>query len=369
MKWLILVNAGIEHVTAQELGLFGVKKITPFSGGLVIETKVEDVVRIAYSGQTINRILLYISDFTFSDLQDFEKKLKNIDIKELSSSQTFAARSEHIDTDISSSEIQPLVGEIVGKKTKARVNLSNPDVVLFTFISKNKAYVGIDVTGDLSKRDYRIYTLRDQLKAPVAYAALLFSGWKPEHSLLAAYCNTGLVPIEAALSATRMSPHYYKKDKFLFYKLNLFKDSKNIIEDDDKKIQKNPGKTYAVDETMRSVDAAKKNAKIGGVHKAIAFSRKEVSWWDTKFGEHSIDRVVCWIPQPSKILSEQKVAKIYHEFFYQCAFVLKKDGKIGVITKHPDLLLADAKRHTFKEEKRLEVTQGQDKLFFVLFSP
>jgi len=116
------------------------------------------------------------------------------------------------------------------------------------------------------------------------------------------------------------------------------------------------------------VSAAKKNAKIAGVNKAIQFSRKEISWLDTKFEESSIDRIVSLIPQPSKNISEQQLGKIYHEFFYQCNYILKKNGKICLITKYPELLLQDAKRHNFKEEKRLEVTQGKETLMFILFS-
>jgi len=73
-------------------------------------------------------------------------------------------------------------------------------------------------------------------------------------------------------------------------------------------------------------------------------------------------------PQPSKIVSGEKIGKLYHEFFYQCKYIMKKDGKICLITKQPDLLLEDAKRHNFKEEKRLKVTQGKDELTFILFS-
>lgn len=367
MKFLVLVNPGIEELAIKELSNYKIKNTKNEPAAIIIETTIEEIIRIAYKAQSINRILLLFDSFQFKD--DFEKKLEKIKLIYLNKKQTFAARSEHLNnTSLSNNEIQQTVGAFVAKKIGTKVNLSHPDITIFTFINKNKAYIGIDLTDDLSKRDYRIYMQRDQLKATVAFASLLFSEWTPEKNLLASFCNTGLIPIEAALASTNTSPHFYKKEKFLFHKIPDFKNAVKQMAKEDTKITKPSSQIHAIDQSMRQVEAAKKNAKIAGINKAIQFSRKELSWFDTKFGEASIDRVVCVIPQPSKLVSEEKIEKLYHEFFYQCKYILKKDGKICLITKYPDLLLEDAKRHNFKEEKRLKVTQGKDELTFVLFS-
>ena len=366
MKFLVLINPGIEEISKKEISSFGAKNIETNPACLIIEAKQEDIIKIAYRAQTINRILISIGSFSFTDATDFEKQVSQFDFH---ITQKFAARSEHLESQLSNAEIQKIVGAVVTKKTKTKVDLSNPDIIVYTFINKNRAYLGIDITGDISKRDYRIFIQRDLLKAPIAYAAVLFSEWHPKLSLLDPFCNTGIIPIEAALAATNKSSHYFKKDKFLFHKLTEFqKIAKKVLEEEDDKLARAPSQIHAVDQTMRAIEAAKKNAKIAGVNKDIKFSRKELSWLDTKFGESSIDRIISLIPQPSKIQSEQKIGKIYHEFFYQAGYTLKKDGKICLITRYPDLLLNDAKRHGFKEQNRIEVTQGKEILFFVLFS-
>ena len=370
MKYIVLVNQGLEALAAQEVVSFGAKVLEQKPSCIIIETTIENSIVIAYRAQIINRVLSYITHFSFKSLEDFEDQLKKIDVPQLDKTLTFAARSQQQNSKLQSSEIQPIVGEVVAEKTKAKVNLSNPDAIVFIHINNDQAYIGVDITGDISKRDYRIYVQRDALKATVAYGALLFAEWNPKYTLLDPFCRTGLIAIEAALAATNTSNHFFKKEKLLLHKLPEFK-KKNptkILEKEDKKITKAPKDIYAMDQSMRSVDATKKNAKIAGVNKAIQFSRKELSWLDTKFDENSVDRIVSAIPQPSKMLSEQQAGKIYHEFFYQCNYILKKNGKIALITKHPDLLINDAKRHGFQEKNRIKVTQGQDELIFILFS-
>jgi len=202
MKWLILVNQGIESLAANELTAFGAKILEKNPACITIEISIEKIVMIAYKFQTINRILSFIASFSFTSIDDVEAKLDKIKINEITPSQTFAARSEQQKTEILSAEVQPLVGKIIAEKTEAKVNLSNPDVMIFTFINENKAYIGIDLTGDISKRDYRIFLQRDKLKATIAYAALVFAEWHPHLSLIDPFCNTGIIPIEAALAAT-----------------------------------------------------------------------------------------------------------------------------------------------------------------------
>jgi len=140
MKWLVLVNPGIEELAATELTSFGIKNLKINPACLIIEATVNEIIKIAYRCQSINRILSFLDEFSFTTLDELKKKIKKIKIEDIQSL-SFAARSEQINSNISSSEIQPLVGEIINKKTKAKVDLSHPDMIIFTFINKKKVIV------------------------------------------------------------------------------------------------------------------------------------------------------------------------------------------------------------------------------------
>ena len=98
------------------------------------------------------------------------------------------------------------------------------------------------------------------------------------------------------------------------------------------------------------------------------FSRKELDWLDWKFEKKSVDRIVTLPVQLGRVISEERVVKIYVEFFSPSKRMLKKDGKIGVCMKRGiNILQRCAKEAGFVLERELEVKQGKDTLQFLLF--
>ena len=163
----------------------------------------------------------------------------------------------------------------------------------------------------------------------MAFALARLSEYKSSESLLDCFAYSGMIPIEAALYASKFPVNFFNKDKFAFLKMEQFKgfNFKNFFSRLDKQFKKYPLRICSVDRSMKYVQYAKKNAKIAGVDKQIMFSRFDLEWLDTKFEKGSISKIVAKLP----LSSEEIINKAYKEFFYQAEFILDKKGKIIII--------------------------------------
>ena len=61
------------------------------------------------------------------------------------------------------------------------------------------------------------------------------------------------------------------------------------------------------------------------------------------------------------------MARIYEEFFYQSAYILKKKGTIAIISKMPDFVKKYALKHKFTLEKEKDVWSGEQLLKIMVF--
>ena len=116
---------------------------------------------------------------------------------------------------------------------------------------------------------------------------------------------------------------------------------------------------------MQHVRFAEKNAKIAGVNKLIRFSRLDIEWLDAKLDENSVDLVVSYPPQFRSVSNNDsfaaaendKLAKMYKEFFFHANYFLKKDGSIVFLLKNKAAVAAMATNRKFqpRELKKFEI--------------
>lgn len=367
MKGLVLCNKGIEDAAALDIKEIINRDAAIFNGFAIFDfEKKEELCKLAYLSQSIKKVILVLSSFEFKSEEGITQKAGKLNLKEwLKKGKTFSVEAL-IDKPQIDSEIEGEIGKAVIdsiKDYKQKVDLEEPDIVLFVFVRGNKAFFGIDFSGkDLSKREYRIFSSPKNIKATLAYAAVRFSGYKRGEVLVDPFCLSGSIVIETTLFENNFSIHFYKKDDFLFTKFMEF-DFESI----DKKAAKDKGNIYAFDAQFRNIDAAKKNAKIAGINKAINYSRLEVGWLDTKFDKESVDRIVTCLPNITKFCNKKDLLKLYQEFFYQAEFVLKKKGRIIVCTKNPDEIKDCGLAKNFKVEEEREVWQGKEGMSLVRF--
>ena len=131
MQAIAITYKGLEEASKKEIKeILGKEADTTESIALFSVDKELDLCTLTYRAQTMQRIGILLSQFTFTSVEDIEKKVKEVkfDIKG-----TFAVRCGHpYDEDIVSSEIEGIVGETINGK----VDLDNPDETIYVFIKE-----------------------------------------------------------------------------------------------------------------------------------------------------------------------------------------------------------------------------------------
>lgn len=381
MKACAITDKGIEKIALLELDELINIKGRAQDCAVVFECKnYDDLFRFCYMSQSIERVILLFADFKFKDynnlLSKSEAALKKTVLKEwFDKNLSFRVECKRIGKHkFGSQTMEKDLGEKILLKVKKelgftpKADMESPDIIIYVFINNNQAYLGIDMVGrDLSKRHYRIFSAPGTINANLAYALVRLSGFSPQKKFVDVSSKAGLVCTEAGLYVSGLSVNYYSKD-FAFKKLKPFLKKnwdeffKNI---DSKTDNKTKLGILGLDPLLRNIEAAKKNSKLAGVDKIIKFSKIDVEWLDTKLDKAGIDIIASRIACPSKHASESVIRKFYKELFYQAEFVIKKKGKIALLTENTKLL-KEMITKGFRLVKEDELWAGKQMYEFVL---
>ncbi|MGM5487393.1 MAG: THUMP domain-containing class I SAM-dependent RNA methyltransferase [Nanobdellota archaeon] len=363
MRFAAITSKGIERVTKEEIEeLIGVEgKLSETA--VFFETDFESACRVTYQAQSIHKILYVLDSFRFQTLEHLEKACLTTDW--ITEQTPFAARCDrHGDHPFSSKDVEERIGAKVKQQYKAPVDLDHPTYTVQIHIQDDTCIIGIDLAGiDLSKRSFMLFTTRLSLKGTIAYALTRLAGFTSNQTLIDPFSRSGIIPIEAALRARGLSPHFFNKDQLAFQYFPQFtQDPDAWFTGLDTK--KEPEATIiGYDSMLKNVKAANKNAKIAGIHKALRFSRIDISWLDTKHKEKEVDCVVTAPPQLSRHKNPRDIQKIYTEFFHQLKYVLNQQGKAVLLTRTPDDLLQNDQFSIIEE---IPINQGQEEFFAVI---
>ncbi|MAG91402.1 hypothetical protein CMO83_01880 [Candidatus Woesearchaeota archaeon] len=371
MKGLAITSKGIEETACTEIKELINSRCKAEEGCVSFDfKKFEDLCLLCYKSQSVDRVLYLIDSLEFKDFFDeFETFIEKLDIdKWLSKDKKFKVECIRLGKhDFKSVDVEKKAADLIVKKYKEdniKVGLKNNDLIFFVYIINDKCYFGIDFSGfELNKRPYKIFLHPNSLRGTVAYSLIRESGFKKNKVMLDPFSRDGVISIETAVYATGFPTNYFKKDRFAFLRLDLGIDSEKFFDKIDKKIKKSKLGIYSYDYLFKFVDYSKKNAKIAGVDKQINFSRVELEWLDIKFKENSVD-VIITNPPTSK---NTNLDKIYNEFFYQCEYILKKDGLIAIISRVTDFAKEKASKHNFIVSKEKDVWSGGQLLKIVVF--
>ena len=373
MKSIAITNKGLEAITKLEVKeILKIDAKTRTSVVLFDINNLTELCKFCYKSQSIIKSGVLLSTFKINEIEDL-KKIKAFNLEPwFSKETTFAVRCKKINNELSTKEIEEEVGSQIFSNLKKikitpKVNLENPNISFLIYIYKNDAYFLIDFSGfDLNKRDYKVFTHPSDLKGNIAYSLLRFADYTT--SLLDPFCKSATIPIESALYSSNISPHFFKKTDFSFINLKPFKKTdfdKLFLKFDKAKKTIKKSKIFAYDSLLRNITAAKKNAKIANINKAIKFSKINIEDLDLKF-ENEIDLIATFPPQPTKF-NQKEIQQIYHEFFYQAKLTLSNKGKISLVSIKTDLIKEQAEKNNFSLEKEQKVMAGKQTLHFFLF--
>ncbi len=312
MKALAITLPGLSDVCSEEI-----KEITGITGkqtseGIIFEAELKDIFSVCYRAQTVCRIILVVS----------EGKISGLSIP-----------SEYLKGTISINGKTTTKANEVSENIKANKVYKNADVPFYLHFEDDKNWLGIDLTGDISKRDYRIFVGRETITGITSFAALKLAGYDGKKTLLDPNCRAGSIVIEAALYSLKMPVRYYSKDKMFMKKVFKTFDFEKFYKEQDSGIKESSPQIIAISELFPSIQATRKNAKIGGVLKAIDFSRTSVDWLDLKFEKNSVDCIVTQPVEMTMTFPPEKFKKQASLFFERAKAILKKNGKIGLVLR------------------------------------
>jgi 23S rRNA G2445 N2-methylase RlmL len=345
-EFAVLVNKGLEKVAVAQLReIIGVKDVTVEETIVLFRPKVlDDVYKFIYRSQIANRIILMLGKG--KEITDIKQYLDNDFLNKVLKNGVDNFRvsvrvSEHTDVTEMEADIGGFVIDYAQSKGYLlKVNLKNPLLNFYTYMHDDEIYFGIDLSDDLSKRDYKLFNNAVSLKGPTAFGLLMLAGYTPKDIYLDTHCYSGTLEIEAALYANNISHRFYNKS-FPFMKL-----SKDDVDwgrffeklDNERTQEKFP--ITGSDTLLSSITAAVKNAKIAGVGSFIDFRRIDLDWLDLKLEEHSVDKIISFIPGSSK--HDRHLEKNFKQLFYQAEYILKDSGTLTIMCLSKDLLIKNA---------------------------
>ncbi|HLC96118.1 MAG TPA: THUMP domain-containing protein [Candidatus Nanoarchaeia archaeon] len=362
MKALAITSKGMEDVCAQEINeLISVKTAIKPTVVLFDVKEIKDLCLLCYKSQSVSKILLLFGHCSSKDIQNIKEPLQKAPLQDWFAGKSFRVSSEVIGAEQSTAEINEEVGGFILEKTDAKVDLTNPDVILFVYVYEKNCYFGIDFAGfSLHKRSYKIFPHQRSLRGTIAYALVCWSGFGAGKTLLDPFVSDGVITIEAALYASNKAVNFYQKEKFAFNKFIKYdfgaEDSLT-----------SGAHIMGLDTSWLCVNSSKKNAKIAGINKLISLSRVDVDWLDVKFDESSIDCIVSYPPQCSKQSDIKHLEKVYDKLFYQAEYILRKNGSMVLVTKKTELLKQCAEKYHFKLKEERVIHSGKDELIVLIF--
>lgn len=371
MEGFVITSKGLEDAAAAEIKeiLNADCKIEETCARFNLKS-FEDLCSLCYKCQSIDKAALLLGNLDFEDfLKESEEFIESLDLGSwFKNNKKFKVecirRGNH---NFKSTDVELNVCNLILKKFKAKkikFDAKDYEIIFLIYIVDNKCYFGIDFAGiDLNKRAYKIFLHSNSLRGTIAYALIRESGFRKSGVLLDPFCKDGVIAIESALYASGVPVNYFNKEKFAFLKLKVDAEFEKVFKKIDKKAKKTKLNIYSYDHLFKHIDYSRKNAKIAGVDKYINFSRVELEWLDIKFKKESVDVIITSMPTSKNA----NLDKIYNEFFYQSEYILKKDGRIAIVSRAPDLALKHASKHNFIILKEREVWSGEQMLKIVVF--
>lgn len=316
IKILATTTPGFEEVALEEVeeitGNIGSKR---HRGMIMVEGVEEDIFKLNYLSKTLHRVLILLSEFGFSDLEEIYQKTFEIDFsKFISPDQEFSARIQrHGSHTFTSMDVEREVGQAIIDSFKEKagtrlgVDLDNPDLIFRGEVRNENFWISIDTTGQnsLHRRGYRVKDHPAPLKPTIAHCLIRLSGWEEEESFIDPMCGSGTICIEAGLWGNNV-PNFFRDDydfhNFDFLDLEKFSEIKicDRVKDRDLSL-------FGNDISEKHVENARGNARKAGVE--ITFTNR-----DAREISLDYDRIVTNLPYGIRLGSHKKAKKLYNDF-------------------------------------------------------
>ncbi|MER3500397.1 MAG: hypothetical protein IMHGJWDQ_000604 [Candidatus Fervidibacter sp.] len=378
-KVLFTTARGIEDIVVRELKALGIEA-RPRLFGLDgwVWGYVDDpltLARLCYQARTIYRGLLVLAEGevrrTQEGLQDIYELVRSVDWTEwLPPHATFCVRStrngrhQYQSPDIERVSGQAVIDGILERTGhRQKVRLAHPDVFLRVDVTGEKCVVGIDFVGEeaMHRRAYRIYDHPAALNAVLAAAMVLASEWQPHEQLVDPMCGGGTLVIEAALLARQVPAGFFRKDNFAFRTLPRFAGlnlDDLLFEWDTQADWRLSARLFGSDISPKHIAGAQQNAERALVADTIEWRVMDAAELPHLFPKESVQCLLTNPPFGIRSGSLTKARQAHRLLVEVADQVLDENGRLVVITHHPEWLEVLAPSVGLKEAQRYEVLHG-----------
>lgn len=221
---------GLEEILEGELERLGAQGCRRERGAVTFSGDWNDVLRTNWWLRTANRILVELAAWDGSSAEALERGAGRLvesskEWEGLQAAELFdPVRSFAIRATTARSRLRDT--RWVGLKTKdgivdaqrrrfgrrASVDRQNPDLQLRVWLSRDRATLLLDTSGDpLDRRGYRVKTSEAPVRENLAAACILASGWNRRGPVVDPMCGSGTLLAEAAAIALELPPGRHRQ--------------------------------------------------------------------------------------------------------------------------------------------------------------
>src|SRR3989344_1215570 len=196
MKFVAVTIKGLEAFAAQELREALKAKIEkPEIPGRVILSLKKPSPKIK-SLRSVDTVYSLLTIFKFKTLDDIAENTKKI---KFGFKGTFAVHCKREGShDFKANDAEARIGEIIFETGK-KVDLKNPDNVVYVDILDDLCLIGFLIVANLCKREYRVRINSRSITGCLAHLVLKLAGVKKNSKVLDPFCKDGVIAIEASL--------------------------------------------------------------------------------------------------------------------------------------------------------------------------
>lgn len=282
---------GLEEVLAQELSALGAERVVAGRAGVAFGGRLAVAYRACLWSRVASRILLPLATFRAETPVALYAGVRSINWADHVSPRGTIA------VDCATSQSQLTHSHFAALKTKdaivdqlreragvrPSIDVGRPDVRINVYLHRDRATVGIDLSGDsLHRRAYRARGTAAPLKENLAGGILLLAEWprlaREGASFVDPMCGSGTLAIEAALIAADIAPGL-RRPQFGFSRWRGHRAAEwHAIHDEAQERARRGAATrlavHAADADGRTVRAAMINSDRAGLRDRIQIERR-----------------------------------------------------------------------------------------------
>ncbi len=275
-------SRGLEALLAEELTELGASDINIVNAGLEFNASFADIMKINLHSRLASRVMIRLAYSGYRHEDDIYRLASKISwdkwfhvgntIKVATSAISCPLKS----LDFVTLKVKDAICDYFVSKVDARpyVDKSNPDMRIYTFLTKDSVTLYLDTSGDtLFKRGYRKLKLEAPIRENLAFGLIKLSGWTPEQPFYDPMCGSGTLAVEAICYGLNIAPGLnrgFAFEKFINFESTAFERIKQQAQQaikTDIKLQ-----IFASDVNRAAIEIARQNFQQIKLDKYVEFS-------------------------------------------------------------------------------------------------